>query len=80
VRSSADESIAHNGSAAILEMPVSDRGTFEGLTQFGLLGSAAMQVVDSKRRDGRVVEGARLESEAGEGHQATPKHLIAQSR
>jgi len=30
------------------------------------------------RRDGRVVEGARLESEAGGRHQAIPKHLVAQ--
>ena len=28
-------------SAAIVETPVSDRGTFDGLTQFGFLGSAA---------------------------------------
>jgi len=27
--------------AAIIGMPVSDRGTFEGLTQFGFSGSAA---------------------------------------
>ena len=30
-----------------------------------------------KRRDVRVVEGARLESEAGERHQATPKRVNA---
>src|SRR2546422_2177409 len=28
------------------------------------------------RRDVRVVEGARLESDSGEHHQATPKHLV----
>jgi hypothetical protein len=32
-----------------------------------------LQVVDSQWRDVRVVEGARLESDAGERHQATPK-------
>jgi hypothetical protein len=31
------------------------------------------------RRDVRVVEGARLESEIGHAHRATPKHLVAQS-
>jgi hypothetical protein len=39
-------------SAAILEMLVSDRGTFEGLTQFGYLDSVA--VADSK--DGEMSE------------------------
>ena len=34
--------------------------------------------VDSKRRDGRVVDGARLESDFGEQCQAIPKHLVAQ--
>jgi hypothetical protein len=36
-----------------------------------------LEVVDSKRRDGRVVEGARLESETGDAYQGTPKHLAA---
>ena len=45
---------------------VSDHGTLGGLTQFatqfGVSGSAARpQTIDSKRRDVRVVEGARLE-------------------
>ncbi len=35
------------------------------------------QIVDSKRRDVRVVEGARLESEAGDTHQTTPKQVNA---
>jgi hypothetical protein len=35
------------------------------------------QVVDFKRIDVRVVEGARLESDFGERHQAIPKHLSA---
>jgi hypothetical protein len=35
------------------------------------------QVLDSKRRDGRVVEGARLESEAGQQHRSTARHLNA---
>jgi hypothetical protein len=33
------------------------------------------QLVDSKWRDVRVVEGARLESDSGELHRATPKYL-----
>ena len=32
-----------------------------------------------KRRDVRVVEGARLESDCGEAHRTTPEHLVAQS-
>ena len=34
-------------------------------------------MIHSKRRDVRVVEGARLESEFLERHQATPKRLNA---
>jgi hypothetical protein len=36
-------------------------------------------VIDSKRRDGRVVEGARLENDLGEAHRPTSKHFVAQS-
>jgi hypothetical protein len=36
------------------------------------------QLVDSKRRDVRVVEGARLESDPGEHHLVTSKHFVAQ--
>jgi hypothetical protein len=32
-----------------------------------------------KRRDVRVVEGARLENDSGEAHRATSKHFVAQS-
>ena len=48
-------------SAAIFEMPVSDRGTLQGLTQSGFVASVGLQLVGSKRRDVRVFEGARLE-------------------
>jgi hypothetical protein len=37
------------------------------------------QVVDSKRRDVRVVEGARLESDQGDAHEVTLKHLATHS-
>ncbi len=36
------------------------------------------EVVDSEWRDGRVVDGARLESDFGKQLQATPKHFVAQ--
>jgi hypothetical protein len=36
-------------------------------------------LIPLKRRDVRVVEGARLESGCGGAHQATPNHLVAQS-
>jgi hypothetical protein len=39
----------------------------------------ARKLLILKWRDVRVVEGARLESETGEHHQAIPKHLVAQS-
>jgi hypothetical protein len=35
-------------------------------------------LIPLSRRDVRVVEGARLESEAGEPHRATPKDFFAQ--
>ena len=34
---------------------------------------------ESKGRDVRVVEGARLENESGDAYRVTPKHLFAQS-
>ena len=36
-------------------------------------------LIPLERRDVRVVEGARLESESGDAHLATPKQLFAQS-
>jgi len=36
-------------------------------------------LIPLKRRDVRVVEGARLENDMGEQRQATPRHSIAQS-
>ena len=40
---------------------------------------AARKWLILKRRDVRVVEGARLENDSGELHRATPKHLFTQS-
>ena len=62
--------------------PVSDRSTLGGLaeflTQFGFWAGplARKPLIPLSRRDVRVVEGARLESDSGEHHQATPKHLV----
>ena len=36
-------------------------------------------LIPLERRDVRVVEGARLESDYGQHHRATPKHLVAHS-
>ncbi len=36
-------------------------------------------LIPLERRDGRVVEGARLESESGQAHRRTPKHAVVQS-
>jgi hypothetical protein len=54
-------------SAAILENALSDRGTLEGLTQFGFLDCAGPGefLILKIRRDVRVVEGARLEIDSG---------------
>jgi len=69
----------HRPSAAILEISVSDRGTLEDLSQSSLSSSRShRKLLILKRRDVRVVEGARLESDFGEAHQVTPKHLVAQ--
>src|SRR5438093_178209 len=60
---------------------VSARGTLGGLTQFPILrvNCCCKLLILKIRRDVRVVEGARLESETGDHHQAIPKHLVAQS-
>ena len=42
-----------------------------------IIGLGCSQPVDSKRRDVRVVEGARLESEACEEHRGTRRDLNA---
>jgi hypothetical protein len=56
-------------------VPVSDRdrsrGLSQSLSQFGLILKT--------RRDVRVVEGARLESDSGDPHRLILKHLFAQS-
>jgi hypothetical protein len=67
-------------SAAILENALSDSATLEGLTQLGFLDCAGPgKFLISKRRNLRVVEGARLESETGDAHRVILKHLFAQS-
>jgi hypothetical protein len=65
---------------------VSDHGTLGGLTHNSLPNSAfRAQPLARKlwilktRRDVRVVEGARLESDPGKPHRAIPKHRISQS-
>jgi len=40
---------------------------------------AGKLLIPIERRDVRVVEGARLESDLGDAHQVIPKHLFAQS-
>ena len=63
--------------ANIVKVPGSDRDTFEDLSQSPSFRSLSrLQVVDSKRRDVRVVEGARLESDVVEPHRDVPKHLF----
>jgi hypothetical protein len=65
-------------SAAILEMTVSNRRRPGGQTQFAVRSlDRNRKLLILKRRDVRVVEGARLESEAGERHQAAPKRVNA---
>jgi hypothetical protein len=64
--------------AAILGMAVSDRGALGGLTQFAVCSLESwLQDVDSKWRDVRVVEGARLENDCGDSRQAILKHLLS---
>jgi hypothetical protein len=43
------------------------------------LFQTARKLLILKWRDGRVVEGARLENDSGELHQIVPKHFFAQS-
>ena len=66
--------------AAILGIAVSDRETLEGLTQFALLGLCrGSKLFTLRRRDVRVVEGARLESGFCQLHRVILKHFFAQS-
>jgi len=70
--------------AAILGAVVSDRGTLGGLTQFSVVrgGAATARHLAVARADLRTRaeadERVRLESEAGQPHRATPKHLFTQ--
>jgi dihydrofolate reductase len=58
------------------EQPWGEDGTFH-LPCFVLTHRAAPTLVKGRRRDVRVVEGARLESEAVERHRATPRDVNA---
>ena len=44
-----------------------------------LFQAARKPLILKTRRDVRVVEGARLESESGEAHRGTPKRNVTQS-
>jgi hypothetical protein len=61
-------------------LEVSDDLTSQSRHSLVLRGSppAGKLLIPLERRDVRVVEGARLESDFGERHQATPKDLVAQ--
>ena len=60
---------------------VSDDLTSQSRHSLLLQGSppSAKLLIPLERRDVRVVEGARLESESGDVYRGTPKHLFAQS-
>ena len=60
---------------------VSDDLTSQSRQSLLLQGSppSGKLLIPLERRDGRVVEGARLENESGERHQVLPKHLFTQS-
>jgi hypothetical protein len=64
---------------AIIEVP--DGVTSQSRHSLLLQGSppSGKLLIPLNRRDVRVVEGARLESESGEAHRVTPKHLFTQS-
>src|SRR5262249_48144893 len=62
------------------KITVSDPGRLGDVSQsLRSSNSTACNSLIPKRRDVRVVEGARLESEAGQRHRATPTHPDAQS-
>jgi hypothetical protein len=64
---------------AIVEIP--DDLTSQSRHSLLLQGSppSGKLLIPLERRDGRVVEGARLESDFGGAHRATLKHIVAQS-
>ena len=64
---------------AIIEVPESV--TSQSRHSLTLSGSPphGKLLIPFKRRDVRVVEGARLENDSGELHQVVPKHFFAQS-
>ena len=66
--------MAHDVAEATL-IPRPPRGREEVPVQISRL----LHAHEIVRRDGRVVEGARLENDSGELHQIVPKHLFAQS-
>ena len=53
---------------------------FEDLSQSAsLCGGTGRKSLILKRRDVRVVEGARLENDSGDAHRVIRKHFLAQS-
>ena len=64
---------------AVVEVP--DSLTSQSRHSLRLSGSPPSDklLIPLERRDVRVVEGARLESDPGEDHRATPKQFFAQS-
>ena len=74
-----EEGPDEGGIDALVE--VSDEFTSQSRHSLRLSGSppSGKLLIPLERRDVRVVEGARLESEMGDAHEVTPKHLVAHS-
>ena len=71
---------ASSNGAAILEKRVSDRGTLEDLSQSRIYRSiCGRKLLILNRRDAGAVDQARLESDSGDAHEVTLKHLAAHS-
>ena len=70
-----------NGAEIATIVEVADDFTSQSRHSLVLRGSppAGKLLIPLERRDVRVVEGARLESDFGDAHRATPKHFFAQS-
>ena len=83
--SASEETPARRRAYSSARTPVSDRrpvgGVSQFLSQFRFRADplARKQLILKTRRDVRVVEGARLESNSGEAHRTTLERLVAQS-
>ena len=73
-----EEAPDEGGIDALVEVP--DEFTSQSRHSLRLSGSppSGKLLIPLERRDVRVVEGARLESDSGDAHRATPKHLFPQ--